>query len=145
MKRDFNAFVKPVKRGFWGTLWTGQRTRAGGYTERVAKRLVSMFMPSAGKMTDYCDRAAQHGPLARVALALAVHKAERGAYPASLAALAPGILKMVPADRFSGEPLRYRREDGGYVLYSVGVDLDDDGGKEKPDTDDDGDIVVRVE
>jgi len=143
--KDFMAYWNPPQRGLWGTLWTGQRTQAGGYTERVARRLLRMLMPSMGWGAEYREQAAQHGLLAQVALALAVHKAERGAYPASLAALAPGILKAVPPDRFSGGPLRYRREGGGYILYSLGVDLDDDGGREVSDGDDDGDIVVRVE
>ena len=64
----------------------------------------------------------------------------------------PGILKAVPLDRFSGEPLRYRREGGGYVLYSVASDLDDDGGSAQRQVQDrrrgwhlDGDMVWRVE
>ncbi len=145
LERDVNAYIRPAKRGLWGTLWTGQRFRGvGGCTDRVA-RCMMIMLPGTARVVEHYERAAQHGMLAQVALALAVHKAEKGAYPASLVALAPGILKMVPADRFSGEPLRYRREGGGYVLYSVGVDLDDDGGRDASDTDDDGDIVVRVE
>lgn len=63
-------------------------------------------------------------------LALRAYPAERGGFPASLDALvAAGCLARVPQDPFAGAPLRYRRAGGRYVLYSVGPDGDDDGGR----------------
>ena len=38
----------------------------------------------------------------------------------------------MPADPFTGEPLRYRRTDIGFVIYSVDRDGLDNGGLEKP-------------
>jgi len=35
-------------------------------------------------------------------------------------------------DPFDGAPLRYRRLEKSYVIYSVGQDGHDDGGREKP-------------
>jgi hypothetical protein len=67
--------------------------------------------------------------LLRAALALQAHRAERGAYPDELAALVPAYLEAVPTDPFDGKPLRYRRDGGSYVLYSVGPDRRDDGGR----------------
>jgi hypothetical protein len=43
---------------------------------------------------------------------------------------------------FDGQPLRYRKQDAGYVLYSIGPDLKDDGGK--PMNGKGGDIVFTV-
>jgi hypothetical protein len=68
-----------------------------------------------------------------VALALRAHRAERDYYPADLVELvAGGYLSRLPDDpcALSG-PLRYRRLAGGdkYLLYSVGADGKDDGGK----------------
>lgn len=34
-------------------------------------------------------------------------------------------------DPFSGRPFRYERTDGGFRLYSIGSDLDDDGGRQQ--------------
>ena len=46
----------------------------------------------------------------------------------------PRFVAGVPVDPVNGEPLRYLRIDGGrFVLYSLGIDLDDDGGREVPD------------
>lgn len=63
-------------------------------------------------------------------LALRAYKLEHGAYPASLTALTPGYLKVVPPDPFAlSGPLRYKRQGAAYSLYSVGPDGKDDGGR----------------
>ncbi|PYI89840.1 MAG: hypothetical protein DME26_00135, partial [Verrucomicrobia bacterium] len=51
--------------------------------------------------------------------------------PDSLAALVPGYLQSVPNDAFDASPLRYKRLSEGYVLYSIGADGTDDGGRER--------------
>ena len=64
------------------------------------------------------------------ALALHAYRLEHGRYPASLAELVPSYLKKVPDDLFA---LRgsfvYRTAGEKYVLYSIGPDGRDDGGK----------------
>jgi hypothetical protein len=65
-----------------------------------------------------------------VELALAEYRSNHGAYPKELAALAPDVLKEVPMDSFSEEPLVYRPRDKDYTLYSVGRNGKDDGGGE---------------
>ena len=53
--------------------------------------------------------------------------------PASLDGLVPEFLEAVPADPFDGKPLRYEKlAGGGYVVYSVGKDLQDDHGASAP-------------
>ena len=37
----------------------------------------------------------------------------------------------MPLDPFDGEPLRYKKLSPGYIVYSIGDDLSDDGGQEK--------------
>ena len=66
--------------------------------------------------------------LAVVSLALAAWRAEKGSYPDKLDALSPAVLKAVPQDPFTDKPLTYRRVGKGYVLYSVGPNMTDDGG-----------------
>jgi hypothetical protein len=64
------------------------------------------------------------------ALALERYHAKHGSYPQTLAGLAPEFLKTVPADFMDGQPLRYRLvDDGHFLLYSIGLDCLDDGGK----------------
>jgi hypothetical protein len=54
---------------------------------------------------------------------------ERGAWPERLERLVPAYLSAPPVDRFTGNPLRYRIDKAGPLLYSTGIDRDDDGGR----------------
>jgi membrane protease YdiL (CAAX protease family) len=50
-------------------------------------------------------------------------------YPDSLERLVEtGYLRHVPQDPYSNDPLLYRRAGGGFLLYSRGLNFDDDGG-----------------
>ncbi len=63
------------------------------------------------------------------------HKAHQD-YPEKLDALVPQFLAQVPSDLIGGQPLQYRRaDDGKFLLYSIGWNEKDDGGK--PGSDDD--------
>jgi len=63
-------------------------------------------------------------------LAVMRYEKEKGQYPASLDELVEaGYLKELPMDPYSDGPLIYRRTNGGFLLYSFGMDLKDDGGK----------------
>jgi hypothetical protein len=81
--------------------------------------------------------------LALTALALEQFRAARNnRYPAGLSELTPNYLVTILMDPFDGQPLRYRKQDDGYVLYSIGSDLKDDGGKRMNGKG--GDIVFTV-
>jgi hypothetical protein len=67
---------------------------------------------------------------ALVAVAIERHRLDHnGALPATLGSLVPQYLKEVPLDAYDGQPIRYAQRPKGYVVYSVGVDRRDDGGK----------------
>jgi hypothetical protein len=73
---------------------------------------------------------------ALIACALERCRLEHKAYPETLDALVPQFLDKIPPDLIGGQPLHYRRaDDGKFVLYSVGWNETDDGGK--PASDDD--------
>jgi len=67
---------------------------------------------------------------ARIACALERYRLAHGAYPGSLDALAPACIDALPHDIMNGQPYHYQlRPDGTYLLYSVGWNQTDDGGK----------------
>jgi len=66
--------------------------------------------------------------LARIGLALEIHKLQHGEYPGSLSALTPAVLPKTPKDPFTGGDILYKREGDGFVVYSVGADGQDGGG-----------------
>jgi hypothetical protein len=64
-----------------------------------------------------------------IGLALELYHRENGHWPASLEELSPRWLPAVPVDRINGGPLGYRIVDNRPVVYSLGNDTDDDGGR----------------
>jgi hypothetical protein len=65
----------------------------------------------------------------RAGLACRLYKSRTGSYPVSLEELVPGLLNEVPVDPFTGKPLIYRREGEGFIVYSLGSNQKDDGGR----------------
>jgi hypothetical protein len=71
--------------------------------------------------------------VARTAIALELHRRETGALPGRLDALVPRRFHTLPVDPFSGSPLVYRLTDDGFIIYSLGLNQQDDGGNlERP-------------
>jgi hypothetical protein len=68
---------------------------------------------------------------AHVALAIERHRRATGKLPDSLDDLVPKFLDNIPTDPFDGKPLKYKNLDPGFVIYSIGADRQDDGGKER--------------
>ena len=62
-------------------------------------------------------------------IALELYRRRHGSYPETLQQLSPDLLPAVPADRITGDPVRYRIVNGKPLVYSVGSDRQDDGGK----------------
>jgi hypothetical protein len=84
--------------------------------------------------------------LALTALALEQFRAARGnRYPNGLSELTPDFLAAPLTDPFNGQPLHYRTQGAGYVVYSLGPDLKDDGGRRRTGgSGGKGDIVFAV-
>jgi hypothetical protein len=67
---------------------------------------------------------------ARIACALERYRLAHGVYATSLNALAPACIAELPHDIMNGQPYHYQlRPDSTYLLYSVGWNQTDDGGK----------------
>jgi len=64
---------------------------------------------------------------AEIALRLLIYEDENGNFPSALDELGEDV----PYDPFTGESFIYRYEEGGFIVYSVGENLVDDGGKAK--------------
>lgn len=91
---------------------------------------VSSFMRSAAKME--CE----HKALVLMLL-IEAHRARHGAPPAGLDDLVPEFLDVLPVDSASGKGYGYRLltddpHGRTYLLYSFGVDGEDNGGHEEP-------------
>lgn len=126
-----------------------EQMRAGPYT-MFAQRLFAAYVNAVQKpahMQAYVDAA-------RVACALERCRLAEGKLPETLPALVPRFLPAVPNDVMDGQPLRYHPSpSSGYLLYSVGWNQRDNGGrmawlKDKPEPTvdiDNGDWVWKME
>ena len=64
----------------------------------------------------------------RIVLALTAYSQRFGLYPDSLEDLEKRVGWRLPEDPFSGKPFIYKRKDKGFIFYSIGPNLRDDGG-----------------
>ncbi len=95
--------------------------------------LAKQTTPAITRVAELDLRARAHLELAKTALALERYRLAGGRVPERLEELVPQYLKEVPSDPFDGNPIRYRRTEPGYCLYSIFEDGQDNGGKEKAD------------
>jgi hypothetical protein len=95
----------------------------------VSALLLSPYESSAVK---FAENAARLRATQAVVAIERYRAANAGRLPDSLDKLVPAQLPTALTDPFDGKPLRYKRLAKGYVVYSIGSDGQDDGGKEKP-------------
>lgn len=107
-------FSEEALSGFWQELNLGVASMVGGVFENFAK--TSLHLHARVRM-------------AGLACALERHRIAKGAYPDALDALIPEFLPKLPHDPCDGQPFRYRLNEEGYLLYSIGTDRVDDSGK----------------
>lgn len=85
----------------------------------------------------------------RIFLALIVYKDRFGVYPASIDELRAKLGWKIALDPFSGRDFTYKRQGRGFLLYSIGENLKDDGGREPSGNNrrsrEQGDIVWQMD
>jgi len=165
-----SLFFKVTQRGsfleflqYWGTMiratdepWpqaleafkvAGQQAQAraqgGASPARVGRVLTGLLVPAVEAFTTATARDAAMNGATDAAIACERYRRRHGKLPQSLEELVPEFVPRVPVDPFDGEPLRYVATDGGYVVYSVGPDGTDHGGR--GDESGEPDLVYRVQ
>ncbi|MFA5192127.1 MAG: hypothetical protein WC740_15475, partial [Verrucomicrobiia bacterium] len=90
--------------------------------------LVRLFCPALGACLLRFSNAQATIDEAAIACALERYRLANGQFPEKLDALVPRFMATLPHDIITGEPLKYRKNGDGFVLYSVGWNEKDDGG-----------------
>jgi hypothetical protein len=115
----------------WPDRITKTRSLRGGSELRALYRQDMTL----GLVVEDCQQAAQAVARsaalirsARIALSVEGYRREHGRLPDDLSVLAIDGKAASYADPFTGRPLNYRRDDNGFVVYSLGENAKDDGG-----------------
>ncbi len=110
----------------------------------LTRTLAPIFTQGSAKV----DEARANTGLTQLLLAALQYKSHNGAYPETVSQLRSTSSWDIPMDPFSGKEFVYKRTSKGFVAYSIGTDLKDDGGrpvKTGKDYDKGGDIVLDWE
>jgi hypothetical protein len=101
---------------------------------------------SIQRMLIYCVRHNALSGAAEIGLANALFKIKNGRYIGEPSELVPNILPSLPLDPFTGKNYIYKKTEKGFIVYSVGDNLKDDGGISQYEKGRDGetDIIWRV-
>ena len=138
--RGYESFTAPVDdwrsskldmKGFLGALeQADERSLPVWKAVWQHEVLCRLLLPAVGRVQHKSLLAQARSDQIRVACALERHYLAQGSYPEKLEVLTPKFIQKLPLDIMSGRPLIYRRESPqSYVVYSVGKNLVDDGGK----------------
>lgn len=139
LRKDKNLYldvmatnIAAAEAPFPERLTLGQKATAAVLSQPSRMLIFSrMLLPALGKAM---QRDAEHAARIRATqTAIAIERfrrAHNGILPGDLRELVPTYLPSPFTDPFDGKPLRFKRLGSGYVVYSIGSDLRDDGGSE---------------
>jgi hypothetical protein len=121
-------FRVPIRDAAWASMLNELTARATTMSGSVHYAVFNLLAPWFFKVQTSAERYLGHRDGTLVAISLEIYHRRHGRYPATLAELTPGVLPQIPADRITGDPVKYRLIVGKPVVYSVGADHIDDGG-----------------
>jgi hypothetical protein len=110
---------REIGGGRWG------RQAAGVLRHQI---IAAMLLPSLSRIPLRAALSQTSANQAVLACALERYRLVQGAFPETLDVLAPKFIDTLPHDVIGGDPLKYRRSDGRFILYSIGWNAKDDDG-----------------
>ena len=96
----------------------------------AGKTYIVMLWPALNAFFQSNYRCEAELAATRLIVACRRYEKDHGKLPAALDDLAPKYLDAVPRDPFDGRPMRYDKKRA--IIYSIGIDLIDSAGSEKP-------------
>jgi hypothetical protein len=107
--------------------------KLGLKVEAVSKNrtMLSMIMHDFYRLILRSLTATTRCHIASAALAVERFRLAKGTLPESLDEIVPQYLASVPVDPFNEKPVKYKKLPKGFIIYSVGENGIDDGGKEE--------------
>jgi hypothetical protein len=140
-------FSKPFSEVPWSDLpvietnvsiWT--RLASGN---AIGDILFEMIEPALKSVSSRKSREDVNVTATRLLLALKIYKMRHDKLPDSLSELTPEFFPQIPIDDFDGKPFRYLPDKK--IIYSVGPDLKDSGGKGREKYSNDCDLPFKID
>lgn len=135
-RREYASLIASTIAAARKPLWTWTRMPGHEIDDMSDSSLwrqryptIWLLMPALGRSAASAHRFTQSRDATLTAVALELYHRRHGAYPESLEALVPSLVPAMPLDVFDGAPLKYALRDGRPLLYSIGTDRKDDGGR----------------
>jgi membrane protease YdiL (CAAX protease family) len=126
----FNRLARAAKMTAWRFKMDSYLVKK--QLELITKQnaFISLLGPTFVDLLNISYRARTDSEALIAILAIFRYKAEKRQLPSSLETLVDQhYLKALPQDSYSFGPLVYKQINNGFLLYSLGADFDDDGGK----------------
>ncbi|MCH7559510.1 MAG: hypothetical protein IIB56_18940 [Planctomycetes bacterium] len=128
--RHFGRFAEILAETPWDLRNEALDEQEGNEDVQITPIMLKINIPAYRRVSQQVWRMKTGRQALLTVLAIMRYEKEKGQYPASLDELVEaGYLKKLPMDPYSDGPLVYKRTDEGFLLYSFGIDLKDDGGK----------------
>jgi hypothetical protein len=135
--RRYDEILSAMEREMAMPLWRAEfeaenalnELMESGLIMRVRYLIVGLLLPAIRRTGVTAELTTQRRDAAQAMIALELYRRRYGRWPTTLEELTPRFLPSVPLDRYDGEPLRYLVRDGQVVLYSVGSNRTDNGGR----------------
>lgn len=129
--KTIDDFIASISTANQETPWRNHESGhcTWGTEEQRSNPVIAGFSPYWTESVTLCWRLRVSSDALAATIAILRYRAAEGRLPVSLDELvSAGYLDVVPIDPFGDGSLRYHRRDRDFVLYSCGLDFDDDGG-----------------
>jgi hypothetical protein len=113
-------------------------------SQKMADVFIALLLPALNAALSAEHRNEAKLTLVKLGLALADYRDQHQRFPNSLDQLAPQYVEKIPLDPMWGDPFIYKKTDHGYLLYGLGRNGQDDGGRTSDANDSADDLVIAV-
>jgi hypothetical protein len=135
MSSEVEYFFKKSSEPLTETPWNLNHSNNKDEVISNISIMMDLIIPAVSKISETSWKMKTSREALLTVLALKRYQKEKGQYPDDLSMLvSAGYLNQLPQDPYSNNPLIYKKDEGNFVLYSVGSNFIDDGGEPSTDS-----------